>query len=163
MSHQETMLIFTPLHNEPPNNNYAVLDLRNNHPVLDFRDNAEDDATFTAVLPRSYTSLGLRVFIYFAMSTADEGDVKWTGKIERIGETQIIDTDGYASPQSVIQEVAGFNGYCARAQIAFSNGTQMDNLVAGEPFRLQVSRDADDVLDTATGDAELLTVEIMEQ
>ena len=36
MASGDTLLVFTPLHNEPPASNFATLDLRNLHPVLDF-------------------------------------------------------------------------------------------------------------------------------
>ena len=36
MSSGDTLLIFNPLHNEPPASNPATLDTRNQHPILDF-------------------------------------------------------------------------------------------------------------------------------
>ena len=39
--------------------------------------------------------------------------------------------------------------------ITFTNGAQMDNLAAGEPFMLRIFRDADNGGDTLTGDAQM--------
>ena len=44
--------------------------------------------------------------------------------------------------------------------VAFTNGTDMDSVAAGEAFRIKLTRDA--VSDTAAGDAELHAVEIRE-
>ena len=51
----------------------------------------------------------------------------------------------------------------ARLRIAtadFTNGAQMSSVVAGDYFRIKVTRDG--ISDTATGDAELVKVEIRE-
>jgi hypothetical protein len=44
--------------------------------------------------------------------------------------------------------------------VAFTDGAEIDSLVAGEAFRLLVRRDT--ATDTAAGDAELLRVELKE-
>ena len=46
-------------------------------------------------------------------------------------------------------------------EIAFSNA-QIDGLLAGEAFRLRVSRDATNGADTMAGDAELFGIELRE-
>ena len=38
----------------------------------------------------------------------------------------------------------------------------MDSVAVGEGFRLRINRDADNILDTLVGDAELLFVELKE-
>ena len=78
MASGDTLLIFTPLHNEPPATNPATLDTRNQHPVLDFDATTNEDAVFSAVMPRSYAATtGLTVYIHYAMSSATSGDVDW--------------------------------------------------------------------------------------
>lgn len=162
MASGDTLLIFTPLSNEPPNSNYATLDLRNNHPVLDFIDSTYRKAFFTSVLPRSYTGGGLTIIIWFAMSSANNGNVLWKTAIERIAEVLNIEADGFAGYVAQIQAVAGTSGIVAKAEIEFTDGAAMDNLEAGELFRFEVRRDGGEGSDTASGDAELLAVEIKE-
>ena len=89
MASGDTLLIFTPLHNEPPSSDPATLDLRNQHPVLDFDAATNESAIFSAVMPRSYAGGGLTVYIHYAMSSATSGDIDWDVAFERIGEKQL--------------------------------------------------------------------------
>ena len=163
MASGDTLLIFTPLHNEPPATNPATLDTRNQHPVLDFDATTNEDAVFSAVMPRSYAATtGLTVYIHYAMSSATSGDVDWDVAFERIGDQQLdIDADSFAAVQSVDNTtVPGTSGLVDIVSVAFTDGAQMDSVAVGEGFRVKVTRDA--ASDTATGDAELRFVEIQE-
>lgn len=162
MSSGDTLLVFLPLHNEPPSSNYATLDLRNNHPVLDFDAATNESAVFSGVMPQHYDGGGVTVYLHYAMSTAISGDVDWDVAFERIGDQQQdIDSDGFAAVQSVDNTtVPGTSGNVDVVSIGFSDGAQMDSVAVGEAFRLKVTRDA--ASDTAAGDAELVAVEIRE-
>ncbi|MHC4500358.1 MAG: hypothetical protein ACYS21_14740, partial [Planctomycetota bacterium] len=101
MASGDTLLIFTPLHNEPPASNYATLDIRNQHPVLDFDAATNESAVLTGVMLRNYTGGGITVYLHYAMSSAISGDVDWDVAFERIGDgQQDIDSDGFASAKS---------------------------------------------------------------
>lgn len=161
MAAGDTLLVFTPLHNEPPATANALLDTRNSHPVLDFNDSTNLSAVFTSILPRAYSGEGITAYLHYAMTSAEEGDTDWDGSIERIGESQDIDADGFAAVQSKDNcAVPGTSGLVSIISISFTDGAQMDNLAVGEAFRFKVTRDA--VSDTAVGDAELLAIEICE-
>jgi len=162
MANGDTLLIFTPNHNEPPASVPALLDTRNAHPVLDFDDSTNWSAVFTAIMPRNYASGGLTVYIHYAMSTATTGDVDWDAAFERIGDQQQdIDSDGFAAAQSVDNTtVPGTSGLVDIVNIAFTDGAQMDSIAVGESFRLKITRDA--VSDTASGDMEFVAIEIKE-
>ena len=162
MATGDTLLIFTPLHNEPPASNPATLDTRNQHPVLDFDAATNEDAVFSAVMPRSYAGGGLTVYIHYAMSSAESGDVDWDVAFERIGDQQLdIDADSFAAVQSVDNTtVPDTSGLVDIVSVAFTDGAQMDSVAVGEGFRMKVTRDA--ASDTAAGDAELRFVEVKE-
>jgi len=163
MAAGQTLLQFTPFHNEPPTTNYALLDTRNQHPVLDFDDTTNWSAVFSAVMPRAYSGRGLTVYIHYAMSSAEANDIDWDACFERIGDQQLdIDGDSFAAVQSVDNTtVPATSGLVDIVFIDFSDGAQMDSIAVGEGFRIKVTRDA--ASDTAAGDAELLFVEIKEQ
>ena len=163
MASGDTLLIFTPLHNEPPATNPATLDTRNQHPVLDFDATTNESGVFSAVMPRSYAgTTGVTVYLHYAMSSATSGDVDWDVAFERIGDQQQdIDSDGFAAVNSVDNTtVPGTSGLVDIVSVAFTDGADMDSVAVGEGFRLKVTRDA--ASDTATGDAELRFVEIRE-
>ncbi len=162
MASGDTLLIFLAQDNEPPSSNFATLDTRNNHPVLDFDAATNEDAVFTGVMPRAYGGGGITVYLHYAMSAAISGDIDWDVALERIGDQQQdIDADGFAAVNSVDNTtVPGTSGLVDIVSIAFTDGVDMDSVAVGEAFRLKVTRDA--ASDTASGDAELLAVEIKE-
>ncbi len=162
MASGDTLLIFGPLHNEPTATVYATLDTRNQHPVLDFDATTNESAVFTGIMPRSYAGGGLTVYIHYAMSSAVAGNIDWDAAFERIGDQQQdIDSDGFAAVQSVDNTtVPGTSGLVDIVSIAFTDGAQMDSIAVGESFRIKITRDA--ASDTATGDGELVALEIKE-
>jgi hypothetical protein len=165
MASGDTLLVLYPFDNEPPASNYATIDMRNGHPVLDFDDTTAEAAVFTAVLPRAYTAGGLTVYLHYAMTSATTGKVRWEVSIERVGDgSQDIDSDGFATEQAVnVDPVPGTSGNVDIVAVTFGDGAQMDSVGTGETFRIKVVRDsADGTNDTATGDAELVAVEIKE-
>lgn len=163
MASGDTLLIFTPLANEPPASNYATLDTRNSHPVLDFDAGTDESAVFAAVLPRNYAGGGITAYLHWAATSATSGDCVWNAAFERIGEgSQDIDSDGFASAQAVTATAPGASGNVDIAAIAFTDGAQIDSIAVGESFRLKITRDADNGSDTMTGDAELVAIELKE-
>lgn len=162
MASGNTLLVFTPLHNRPPSGNPATIDQRNGHDVLDFDDATNESVVFAGIMPRHYGGNGITVYLHYAMTSATSGDVDWDVAFERIGDGhQNLDSDGFASVQSSDNTtVPATSGHIDIVSIAFTDGAQIDNLAAGEGFRMKVTRDA--ASDTATGDAELRFIEIKE-
>lgn len=162
MASGDTLAVFTPLHNEAPASNYATLDTRNAHPCLDFDAATNEDAVFSTVMPRHYGGGGVTVYLHYAMTSATSGDIDWDVAFERIGDQQQdIDSDGFAAANSVDNTtVPGTSGLVDIVNVTFTDGADMDSIAVGESFRIKVTRDA--ASDTATGDAELVKVEIKE-
>ncbi len=162
MASGDTLLVFTPLHNEPTSSNFATLDLRNLHPVLDFDASTNESAVFSSIMPRSYAGGGVTVYLHYALSSATSGTTDWDVAFERIGDQQLdIDGDSFAAVNSVDNTtVPGTSGLVDIVSVAFTDGADMDSVAVGESFRLKVTRDATN--DDATGDAELVKVEIKE-
>jgi hypothetical protein len=163
MASGNTLVIFTPLGNEPPAATYATLDTRNAHPTLDFDDMTDETAQWTATLPRNYSGGGLTLTLIWAASSATTGNIIWDAQFERLeDEGTNTAADSFAAVQSVTAAAPGTNGALQYSTIAFTAGSQMDSVVAGEAFRLRVTRDANNGSDTMVGDAELFAVEMRE-
>ncbi|KKM87769.1 hypothetical protein LCGC14_1265570 [marine sediment metagenome] len=159
----DTLVVFTPLHNEPTALNFATLDTRNQHPVLDFRGDAIiEEAVFTGVMPRYYGSSGITIYIHYSMGTATSGNIDWGAQFERIGDQQQdIDDDGWGGTNTTNNTtVPGTSGDVDIINITFTDGVDMDSIAVGESFRLKVLRDG--LTDTSEGDAELVAIEIQE-
>ena len=165
MASGDTLVVFTPLSNEPPSTIYATLDTRNGHPVLDFDGAADEEAVFTAMLPRSYIGGGLTVYLHVAFTSATSGSAYWQAAIERIDDASLdIDADSFASFVGAAGNPNATSGKTTLVTLTFSSGAAMDSLAAGEMFRLKVRRDADGSAgtDDVTTDAELVLVEVKE-
>lgn len=156
-------LFFRPGDYEPPASNYATIDQRNNRPTLDFDDTTQEATVFSGVLPAGYAGGGVTITIFCSLTSAVSGTVGWDVAFERTqAGTDDIDSDSFAAAKTVTAvTVPGTSGQVLAMSVNVANGAEMDNLAAGELFRLRVRRDV--ASDTATGDAELLAVSIKEQ
>ena len=163
MASGDTLLTFHPFNNEPPAANYATLDLRNIHPVLDFDKGTDESMVFSAIMPRNYAGGGITVYIHWSADGVTANDVIWDVSFERIGDgQQDVDSDGFAAVQSVTDTAPGTDGFVTIANVAFTNGAQMDSVAVGELFRLKITRDADNGSDNLDADAELHAIELKE-
>jgi hypothetical protein len=162
MATGNTLLVWRAADNEPPAANYATLDTRNGHLVLDFDDTTQEAALFTGVLPRHYAAGGITVYLHWAATSATTGTVGWDVAFERIGAgSQDLDADGFATAQTVTAAtVDATSGNVKITNVAIANGVNLDSIAVGEAFRVRIRRDVAN--DTATGDAELLAVELKE-
>ncbi len=162
MASGDTLLIFRPGNNEQPASNPATPDRRNGHLVLDFDDTTAETAIFGSILPRHYSGGGITVYVHYAMTSAITNTCGWLVAFERVGDgQQDIDGDGFASDQTITAvTVPGTTGNVDIVNVAVSNGANMDSIAVGEYFRLRIKRDVAN--DTATGDAELVAVELKE-
>jgi len=163
MASGDTLGFFTPYCNEPTTSNFATLDLRNSHPCLDFDASTNESAVFTGFLPSGYAGGGLTITIIWAATSATTGNVVWLASIERLeDEGTDTDADSFAATQTVTSAAPGTSGALQYSNITFTNGTQIDSLVVNEMYRIKITRDAANVSDTMTGDAELFGVRIRE-
>lgn len=163
MASGDTLLIFTPQQNVPPTSNPATFDTRNNHLVLDFDATTNESAVFEGVMPQHYAgTTGVTVLVHYAMASATSNTIDWDAAFERIGDQQLdIDSDSFAAANSTDNTtVPSTSGLVDVVSITFTDGADMDSVAAGEAFRLKITRDA--ASDDATGDAELVAVEIQE-
>ncbi len=163
MASGDTLCVWTPACNEPPAASYATPDLRNSHPVLDFDAAADESAVFTGILPRNYSAGGVTVILWLT-DTNDTNAAHaayWDVSFELMTGLD-LDADSFAAVNSDHVHPNGTSGIPVSLSIPFTDGADMDSVVAGAMFRLKVTRDADNGSDDWANDAELLGVEIKE-
>lgn len=161
MASGNTLAAFLPQQNEPPTSNPAAPDLRNNIPVLAFDTTTQEHCVFSGMMPNNYASGGLTFRLKWVAATATTGNGGWVIALERITGGQDIDADGFATGQTVATvTVPATAGVEALSTLAITHGTNTDSIVAGDRYRVKISRDV--ATDTAAGDLQLIGVEIRE-
>lgn len=165
MASGDLLGLFLPLMNEPPAAAFATLDTRNGHPVLDFDGATDEEAVFTGYLDGAvYDGGGLTLDLYVMFTSATSGNARWQAGIERMDAGLDLDADSFAAFKSAAGNPNATTGIWTKATITFTSGAEMDSVVAGEPFRLKIRRDADGTsgTDDVTTDAEVLLAVLKE-
>ena len=161
----DTLCFFNALNNEPPASNFATLDTRNAIPVLDFDPDTDESAEFGGFMPRHYDAGGVTLTIGWMATdtTVTPHNVIWNAAFKSVtNDADDLDSKAFAAVNTVTDEEASASGEVSYCTIAFADGADMDSVAAGEYFRLQIIRDADNGSDNLTDDAELVFVEIKE-
>jgi hypothetical protein len=166
MASGDTLVVFGPLNNEPTATAYATIDLINLRPVLDFDTAADESAVFTGVLPRNYAGGGVTVYIHWAGDTDHDTSkyVNWEVAFEQVAAGENTGADDFAAVNFAKAHPDDTVRYLVITTVAFTDGADMGSVVAGNMFRMKISRDANGSSDTddMPGDASLFAVEIKE-
>lgn len=117
---------------------------------------------FDLVLPTNYAGGGLTVDIYWDGESATSGSVVWNAAFERNNAGATMTSDNFSSAQAATTTTAGSAGVSSKTTITFTDGSQMASIAAGDPFRIRITRDADNGSDTMTGNARLYLIAIKE-
>lgn len=151
-----TYAVFNAMDNQPPATAFATLDTRNSIAILDFDDSTDENAIFLSVIPEAaILGSGLKIRLIWTATTATSGACVWDAALERMNTD--IDSDSFDTAASVTTTTNGTSGVPNYSEITL---TTIDSVVAGDGFRLKITRDANNGSDTMTGDAELIAVEI---
>lgn len=154
-----TRAIWSPLNAELPSASYAQHSVVNNRPVLAFDAAADESACFSGIAPQGFTGAVTAVVTYM-MASAVADDVVVTAAIEAVSDGDATDLDAgdsFDTANSATATVPATAGYIDQISITCTNA---DSIAAGDYFRLKITRDADNVADSATGDLYLLAVEL---
>jgi hypothetical protein len=152
----KTYAVFTAEHNQPPSTSFATLDTRNSIAVLDFDDASTESAVFVGIMPEAASlGSGLIVNLDFMATTATSGNVRWSVAFERCNTD--LDSDSFDTATAATVATSGTSGIVAVGSITC---TAIDGITAGDLFRLRVQRLGGDAADSASGDIELVAVEV---
>jgi hypothetical protein len=158
----QTLGFFNMADNVAPATSFATWDTRNNRLVLVFTDSADLDAVFPGWLSRGYSGNGITLTLVTS-AVATSNNIVWEACWERIDAGGLdTDSDSFATCKSATAAVNATSGVTTYTTIAFTNGAEIDNLAAGEAYRLKIRRVGTNGSDNATGNAELHRVEVRE-
>jgi len=173
MASGNALLVLTPLDNVPPATLYATLDTVTGTstpaeaiPVLDFDDTTQEYADFYCVMPSHYAgTTGVTVKIIFSAAEAATDVVAWQAAFRRVADdAEDLDTTAHTYVYNeVVATAPSVVGEVAYDDITFTDGADMDSVVAGDYFILRVTRDPTPSSGTdVTGDASLHAVYVTE-
>jgi hypothetical protein len=156
-----TIAIWDAIGGAPPSSAGATLDLRNAHVVADFDADTNETLYFSAVLPSYYAGGNLQCKLHWMATAATSGNVRWRAAFERLeAGGPDLDANDFQTAAEATGAASSTSGKLTVTSITLS---ALDTAVAGDAFRIAVTRGANDgTNDTMTGDAELATVELLE-
>ena len=163
MALNQVMATIYAVDNRPPASNPALPDQRNTRLILTFDDSVNQEAIFEKLFSDDYNGGGVDCIIGYSMATDEAGDIDWDIKLERIAVDDLdTDTDGWSATNSAdTNTIPPTAGDIREVTIAFTDGTDMNDIAAGDYFRLSLVRDQAN--DTATGNAEMHYIKIVEK
>lgn len=137
---------------------YGVWGTVNSIPYLAFNDAVIWTSTFIGMCPwGAVLTGGVMVRLNWASATATAGDVVWGVALEKTGSTTVA-TDSFDT-QTTGTSTTNVSAVELWTQTAITQ-VNLDGIVAGDVFRLQVQRVATAGGDTMIGDAQLFTVSV---
>lgn len=144
-----------------PASNFPALtmDATTRHMAWAFDAAADETVLLPGVAPQGLTGT-LTLVVFYRMASATTGNIYFRAAVEAITPADALDTDASSSFDTINTgngAVPGTAGYVASISITL---TTADSMAAGDMFRIEFGRDADNAGDTATGDAHVLRVEL---
>lgn len=160
---RKPFMVWLATSNQPPASDPATPAFRNGHPVLEFVDGSDTFAVFSGVLSPDYDGGGLTVELYWMAETAISNNVAWVVNVEsHTPDIDDLDSDSWGPNDNNVDTTASAAGELSVSSHVMTDGASIDNLAAGESFRLRVWRDGNGVNDTMTDTAQLLKVVLRE-
>lgn len=156
-----TRLLLTPLSAEFPSSNYPALGVDGQfRPYLAFDTTTDETCYWTFIAPQGLSG-ALTAVITYRAATATSGTACFEVALECITDGDATDTDAASSFATVntasAATVPGTAGYIDQFSVTLTNN---DSIAVGDYCRLRLNRDVS--ADSATGDIQVLAVEIRE-
>lgn len=144
----------------PATTNYATFTVRTGRRNLEFDGATNETAIWEDIMPSWYAGGGVDVLIWW-WSFSTSQDLDWDVAFERVDVTQDIGSDGFAAVNSADGETSNATAeLLTKTTIQFTDGADMDSVVANDIFRMKLIRDAAN--DGSTVDAIVYAVHIKE-
>lgn len=143
-----------------PTSNSATLSVRSGrlHGVYSFDQTTGQTMNYEGVLAPSYDSTSNLTVTLYVTSTATSGGVVFSAEIEAITSSLDIDADSFdAAKNSATTTISGTSGVAVPCTITLAN-SEADDITAGLPYRLRITRVVADAGDDMAAPAQVLRV-----
>jgi hypothetical protein len=158
----KTYARFTPLDNQPLTSAYATFDQTGaGVALLDFDPAGLEHAAFVSVLPEgASTSSGLKIRLVWTPDGANTQAAVWGVAFQRIDTTTDLDADAFSNFVTATAAASGTAGVPVITELTLTGTADLDSIVAGDFYRVRISRDGTHTSDALTVDASLVAIEI---
>jgi hypothetical protein len=137
----------------------------NNRPALGFASTPDQGIAWQSVMPQDFDLGDCTVKVYFAPgadAAANDDTVGWQVGIERVSPAaKALDADAFDTLTTTVESTVALQDDLIITTIPLPYATNMDGLLAGEPFRLYLQRDTT-VTDDLTSLANVVRVTLIE-
>lgn len=163
MASGDTLFNFRAPHGTPPGSSAATIDWvpgtsspPENMPVYDHDAAADEYMDFFGTMPQHYANGGLTIDVEVSASTATSSNFRLAIAFRLRDTTDDWDTTAHTYVfNEVSAAVPGTVGLSVIGTITFTNGADMDSVVAGSQFVLRFYRNQGHGDDLAGGDMQL--------
>lgn len=154
----------------PPASGYATPSRRaggsspaENIPVWLFDASTAESLDFYGQMTGAYSNGGITIQIKWSSVDQTTGNVKWNAAFRRVADdAEDLDVSQAYDFNTVTATTTNVAGEVDYTTITFTNGADMDSVVAGDMFIVRLQRDANNAADTMTNDAQLHYIVIQE-
>lgn len=148
---------FDPSDDRSADDDGPTLDTRDGRPILRFLDYPNQTAVFAGIVSPVYRGSGFRVRIHF-LTTSIVASVQWQVSLRR---DLVEDYDrGSGSSCTILTPCPAEPLVLVTADFEFR--PPVDQIGAGDPFRLLLARESEDEADTMATAAEVVAIELFE-
>jgi hypothetical protein len=140
----------------PATTNFPGFVMRNNIETLAFDGTTQETCFLRDVMPDNYGGGGVTLRAVCMAASATSGGARFGADFERGDTGTDHDADSFTgTDQEATGTAPATSGQPFDVSIAFTNGAQMDSVVANDPFRIRFRRDPADAADTITSDIQV--------
>lgn len=164
MASGDSLCLFLPSAAEFPSTGYATPDIRDGILVLAFNDTVDESIEFAGFMPRHYDGGGITVTTIWMSEDQTSGTISWDISFKSFTDDVDVASKSFATAKNENATTASVSGEMDYAETPFTNGTEMDSILAGEYFRMLVTRDGNGTTstDSLVNDMQLVAIEIRE-
>ena len=150
MATGDSLLLLGPSNGTPPATLYATFGVMDGAStpaeailILKYDDTTQKYIDFYCVMPEHYDGGGITLTVMFSANDVASDVIEWQAAFRRIADdSEDLDSTAHTYVyNAVVATVPSVIGEVAYDNITFTNGAEMDSVVAGDYFILRVTRD----------------------